>query len=234
MQEPLTHFYSKYGFNPASIKQLVCGEIYVGLMLDNGNVGVCSTLQKKVNLKMHDFEPVDLANIAHRIVLTAYYNALLNYSNQYSGTSDIFDEIDFRKYNNIIMVGYFQSLLNKFQRENIDITVFDHMVSEPMILDPQKQQEFNRKADAIILTGTSIFNETFPTIVGWTKTGCDIFVLGPSTILHPDMFLYGNINVLFGALFEKNDIRPLQVIGQGKGTRDFLPFMKKVYLKHSV
>lgn len=234
MQEPLTHFYSKYGFNPASIKQLVCGEIYVGLMLDNGNVGVCSTLQKKVNLKMHDLEPVDLENTTHRIVLTAYYNALLNYSNQYSGTSDIFDEIDFRKYNNIVMVGYFQSLLNKFQRENIDIAVFDHMVSEPMILDPQKQQEFNRKADAIILTGTSIFNETFPTIVGWAKTGCDIFVLGPSTILHPDMFLYGNINVLFGALFEKNDIRPLQVIGQGKGTRDFLPLMKKVYLKHSV
>jgi len=234
MLEPLAHFHAKYGFNPASIKQLVCGEIYVGLMLDNGNVGVCSTLHRKVDLEIHDLEPVDLANTAHRIILTAYYNALLNYSNQYSGNSDIFDEIDFRKYNNIVMVGYFQSLLNKFQRENIDIAVFDHMVNEPMILDPEKQQEFNRKADALILTGTSVFNETFQSVVGLTKAGCDIFVLGPSTILHHDMFLYGNINVLFGALFEKNDLRPLQVIEQGKGTRDFLPFMKKVHLKHSV
>ncbi len=231
MHEPLAHFYSKFGFDPTSIKQLVCGELYVGVMLDNGNVGVCSTLKKEVDLVIHDLDPVDLANTAHRIVLTAYYNALLNDSNQYSGTSDIFEEINFRQYSKIVMVGYFQSLLNKFQRENLDIAVFDNLVSEPLILDPKKQAEFNRKTDALILTGTSIFNETFQTIVGWTKAGCDVFVLGPSTILHPDLFLYRNINVLFGALFEKNDIRPLQVIEQGKGTRDFLPFMKKVYLK---
>jgi uncharacterized protein (DUF4213/DUF364 family) len=231
MQEPLTHFYSTCGFDPASIKQLVCGEIYVGLMLDNGNIGVCSTLQQRVDLEIQDLDPVDLTNTAHRIVLTAYYNSLLNYSNQYNGTSDIFDEIDFRKYSRIVMVGCFQSLLNKFQRENIDVAVFDNLVSGPMIVDPRKQQQYIRKANAIILTGTSIYNETFSTLLDWTKTGCDIFVLGPSTILHPDMFLYKNINVLFGALFEKKDLQPLQIIEKGKGTRDFLPFMKKVYLK---
>ncbi len=233
MKEPLTHFHKKYGFDPGSIKHLVCGELYVGLMLNNGSIGVCSTLKTSVSLSIRDLDPVDLTNTAHRIVLTAWYNALLNDKNRYNGASDIFDEINFRKYNSIVMVGYFQSLLDKFRKENINISVFDHQVSEPMILDPQKQEEFIRKADALILTGTSLYNETFQTIVGWTKPGCDIFVLGPSTILHPDMFLYENIRVLFGALFEKNDLRPLQVIEQGKGTRDFLPFMKKVYLKRN-
>ena len=115
--------------------------------------------------------------------------------------------------------------------ENINITVFDNLITKPGIIDPEKQQEFIRKAEAVVLTGTSVFNHTFSTVMDWTKAGCDIFVLGPSTILHPDMFLYGDINVLFGALFEKNDTNPLDIIEQGKGTRDFLPFMRKVYLK---
>lgn len=231
MQEPLAHFYSKYGFDPASVMQLVCGEIYVGLMLHNGNIGFCSTLQQPVDLEAKDLDPVDLTNTAHRIVLTAYYNALLNYSNQYTGTSDIFDEIDFRGYKNIVMVGCFQSLLKKFQRENIDIAVFDNLVSKPLVMDPRKQEEFSRNADALILTGTSLFNQTFQTIMGLTKPGCEVFVLGPSTILHTDLFLYGNIRVLFGAVFDPHDQRPFRIIAQGKGTRDFLPFMKKVYLK---
>lgn len=233
MLEPLAHFHSKYGFDPESVKQLVCGEIYVGLMLWNGNTGFCSTLRQPVDLEVKDLDPVDLTNTAHRIVLTAYYNALLNYANQYTGTSDIFDEIDFRRFKNVVMVGCFQSLLNKFQRENIAIAVFDNLVSNPLVLDPRKQEECSRNADALILTGTSLFNQTFQPVMGLIKSGCEVFVLGPSTILHPDLFLYGNIRVLFGALFEPNDQRPLRIIARGKGTRDFLPFMKKVYLKQN-
>ena len=99
------------------------------------------------------------------------------------------------------------------------------------ITKPEKQPDFIKIAEAIILTGTSTFNNTFSNIIGWSEQGSDIYVLGPSTILHPDMFLYGNIKVLFGALFEKYDNNPLKIIQEGKGTRDFLPFMRKVYLK---
>ena len=234
MQEPLSHFYNKFGFNPAVIKHLVCGDLYVGLMLDNGNVGVCSTLRRKVSMDIQDLNPIDLENVSHRIVLTAYFNALLNYGNDFSGVSDIFDEINFSQYNSIVMVGYFQSLLKKFQDENIDLTVFDNLVHEPEISDSGKQKAAIQKAEAVILTGTSIFNNTFSDILSWNTTGCDIFVLGPSTILHPDMFKYGTIKILFGALFEKNDMNPLRIIRQGKGTRDFLPYMKKVYLSHTI
>lgn len=200
-------------------------------MLENGNIGVCSTLKQRVNLDIQDLETLDLTDISHRIALTAYYNALLNYSNNYPGSSDIFDEINFKQYSNIVMIGHFQSLLEKFKRESIKITVFDNLVEMSGITKPEKQPDFIKIAEAIILTGTSTFNNTFSNIIGWSEQGSDIYVLGPSTILHPDMFLYGNIKVLFGALFEKYDNNPLKIIQEGKGTRDFLPFMRKVYLK---
>jgi len=231
MLEPIAHFYSIHGFDTNIIQQLVCGELYVGLMLENGNIGVCSTLKRRVNLGIEDLETLDLHNISHRIALTAYYNALLNYSNLFPGSSDIFDEINFKQYNSIVMIGHFESLLQKFEGENINITVFDNLVEMSGMAKPEKQPEYIKNAEAVILTGTSVFNNTFSNIIGWSKPGCDIFVLGPSTILHPEMFLYGNIRVLFGALFEKQDDRPLKIIQEGKGTRDFLPFMRKVYLK---
>jgi uncharacterized protein (DUF4213/DUF364 family) len=234
MPEPLSHFYSKFGFDPGSVNHLVCGEYYVGLMLNTGEIGVCSRLRSKVDLDIQDLNPIDLENMSHRIVLTAYYNAQLNYSNDFSGASDIFDKINFEKYRNIVMIGYFQSLLKKFQNKNIELTVFDNTVNKPEVADSEKQKFAVENAEAIILTGTSIFNNTFYEIMSWTESGSDIFVLGPSTILHPDMFQYGNISVLFGALFNENDMNLLSLIEQGKGTRDFLPYMKKVYLNSTL
>ena len=234
MLEPLSHFYSKFGFDPDSIKQLVCGDLYVGLMLDNGNVGVCSTLQKKVKLEIQDLNTIDFENSSHRIALTAYYNGLLNYENDFSGQSDIFDEINFSQYNSIVMVGYFQSLLKKFQKDDIELTVFDNLVDKPEVTNSEEKKRAVQMAEAVILTGTSIFNNTFSELMSWTSQGSDIYVLGPSTILHQDMFSYGNIRVLFGALFDRNDTKPLDIIKQGKGTKDFLPYMKKVFLNRTV
>jgi len=45
------------------------------------------------------------------------------------------------------------------------------------------------------------------------------------------MFLYKNVKEIFGSVFEKNDERVLNVIENGYGTRKFLPFGKKIYLK---
>ena len=45
------------------------------------------------------------------------------------------------------------------------------------------------------------------------------------------MFNYRNIKLLFGSVFEPNDVNTLKIIQQGGGTKQFLPFMNKVFLK---
>ena len=231
MTEPIAHYYSKFGFDRSLIRQTASGGKYLAIMLTNGNIGVCSTLHKQIDIAIADLNPVDTGKITHRILLTAYYNALLNYSNSYPESSDIFDLIRFRQYRKIVMIGYFESLLQKFRKDKIEISVFDRMVSGPGISPREKQRKDIQNADAIILTATSVYNQSFMDIVNRTRADCEIFILGPSTTLHRDMFQYPNIQVLFGSLFEPYDARPLQVIDQGKGTRDFIPFMKKVYLR---
>lgn len=232
MNEPLEYFFEKYGIDLQNIKQIVCGEKYVAVVLKNGKLGVCATLDNYVNIEIKDLRFPDLKNLQHRIVLNAYFNATFNYNNQYDTTADIFDKIDFKQYKKIVMIGFFQSLVNKFEREKINLTIFDRAVKDDKLTDMSNQLKEVTKADALILSSTSVFNNTFLDLINATKDNCDIYTLGPSTILNEEMFQYRNIKFLFGSIFEPNDVNTLKIIEQGGGTKQFLPFMNKVFLNN--
>ena len=230
MQEPLEYFFEKYGIDIQNIKHILCGEKYVAIVLKNGKLGVCATLDNYVNIEIKDLRFIDLKNHQHRIVLNAYFNATFNYDNQYDLTIDIFDKIDFKKYKKIVMIGYFQSLVTKFENENISLSIFDKAVNDDKLTDMSKQLNEIAKADALILSSSSVFNNTFLELINATKDNCDIYTLGPSTILNKEMFQYRNIKFLFGSIFDTNDVNTLKIIQHGGGTKQFLPFMDKVFL----
>lgn len=228
MLEPISHFYKSIGINTAKIQEIVCGEKYVAVLLKNGNIGVCATLHNNVAVDIEDFEQFDTTLLPHRIVAVAYFNALLNYDRQFKKQIDIFDEIDFNKFQNIVMIGYFGSLTDKFKNASINLSIFDLKNNNNALVDINKQKEFLKKADVVILTSTSVLNNTFIEIIESTTENCRIFTLGPSTILHPDMFKYQNIHTIFGSVFEKNDSELLGIIRSGGGTKRFLHLMNKV------
>jgi uncharacterized protein (DUF4213/DUF364 family) len=130
------------------------------------------------------------------------------------------------------MIGFFQSLVKKFDNERIDLTIFDKTVQDDKLTDMSDQFTEIAKADALILSSTSVFNNTFLDLINATKDNCDIYTLGPSTILNKEMFQYRNIKFLFGSIFEPNDVNTLKIIQQGGGTKQFLPFMDKVFLNY--
>lgn len=244
MQEPINHFLEKYGVNHQEIKNIVCGEKYVAVLLKNGHIGVCATLGNDVNLAIQDFRFPDPENIRHRIVLNAYFNAKFNYENNYDHTIDIFDKINFKIYQEIVMIGFFKSLVEKFEREKTlpaglpakngreaNLTIFDKTAEDEKLTDMEEQLKKISEADAVILSSTTVFNQTFLELVNATKKECDIYTLGPSTILNREMFKYNNIKLLFGSVFEPNDVNTLKIIQNGGGTKQFLPFMNKVFLK---
>ena len=231
MQEPLEYFFEKYGIDLQNIKHIVCGEKYVAVELKNGQIGVCSTLNNYVNVDIRDLRSPKLNNEQHRIVLNAYFNATYNYKNDYDTKIDIFDKINFKKYNKIVMVGFFRSLVEKFEKEEINLTIFDKSEEDPKLAVMSDQLVEIAKADALILSSTTIFNNTFTDIINSTNEDCDIYTLGPSTILNSEMFKYRNIKLLFGSIFDLNDINTIKIIQNGGGTKQFLPFMNKVFLR---
>ena len=230
MKEPLTYFFEKYGIDLQSIKDIICGEKYVAVILKNGQVGVCATLNHYVNVDIRELRFPDLNKISHRIVLNAYFNAVCNYQNRYDHKLDIFDKIDFKQYKKIVMVGFFRSLVDKFEKEKIKLTIFDKMEQDEKLTDMSKQLSEISDADALILSSTTVFNNTFLELINSTKDTCDIYTLGPSTILSKEMFQYKNTKVLFGSVFELNDVNTLKIIQHGGGTKQFMPFMDKVFL----
>ena len=233
MQEPVEYFFEKYGIDLRNIQLIVCGQKYVAVKLKNGNIGVCATLDNYVNIEVRDLRFPNLKNIQHRIVLTAYFNATFNYENKYNSSIDIFDKINFREYKNIVMIGFFQSLSEKFKAEGINLTIFDNNIQHTMLTDMQEQISKVSGADALILTSTTVFNNTFLNLINATNKKCDIFTLGPSTIMNKEMFRYRNVKLLFGSIFEPNDILTLKIIQGGGGTKQFMPYMKKVFLQNN-
>jgi len=226
--EPITHYYNKLGINTTLIREIVCGEKYVAVQLKNGNIGVCSTLKGKVDITINDLQNFNSASNSHRIVAIAYFNALLNYNRKYKKQIDIFNEIDFKEFKNIVMIGYFGSLTEKFKNAAINLSIFDLKSDNKVIIDIKKQKQFLANADVVILTSTSVFNNTFIDIANNTPNNCRIYTLGPSTILDPDMFSYNNIHTIFGSIFKKNDKELIEIIRNGGGTKSFLHLMKKV------
>ena len=93
-----------------------------------------------------------------------------------------------------------------------------------------EENEYVSRADAVILSSTTVFNQTFVDLINKTKDNCDIYMLGPSSIMHPDIFSYKNIKIVFGSVFNKYDERVLTLIENGEGTRKFLKLGKKVFL----
>jgi uncharacterized protein len=228
MQEPILHFFNKFKFDSSLIKQVISGDCFTAVMLKNGNIGICGNTGHTVKPDNLDLSKPDPEVIEQRIILNAYYNAVLNYRNEYSIEKDVFDQIDFSVFNKIVMIGYFESTYLKFEKAGIDVSVFDIDKTDPKLVPSAQEMEYVRNADAIMMTGTTISNNTFQNLTENTKNGCEIFLTGPSAIMHPDIFAYKNIKTIMGSVFEPNDQRILDSIASGGCTKDFIKFGRKV------
>lgn len=226
----LQQLFKKYPFKSSDLYRLVCGSKHCGVELRNGNNGICSTLGVEVKNDIVILQQPDFKKIEHRILVNAWVNACANYSLKESGEGDVFEVVDFHQYKNIVMIGYFGSLSNKFKNANIPLTIFDLDPVDKPVAPIETQKSFLSNASAVILTATSISNMTFNEIIDNTAESADVFILGPSTTLDIDMLTLPKIKALFGSKFSQYDSNSLDLIENGGGTKAVLPFINKVYL----
>lgn len=226
--DPLLHFHGLFGFNKGLIERVSAGEKYVGVMLKTGEIGVCSTLNSHIDKGDLEVENPALDRPAQRILYNAYLNALLNYNIPYEDDKDIFQHIDFSVREKVVMIGFFRPLVKKFNESGFDLTIFDYLEKDEVLTPLKEMNSFLATARTVILTSTSISNGTMNKVLAHTSPSCDVFLLGPSSILHPDMKRYRNIRKIYGAVFKPYDHHILDIISRGNGTRSFLKYGKKV------
>jgi uncharacterized protein (DUF4213/DUF364 family) len=231
--DPIVFFYQKFGYKPEEIARLSIGTNYVGIMLKNGQIGVAATLKNPMPENVNVFTEPKFDVFFHRVVLVAYYNALLNYSNTYDYEADIFQELRFDNYKNLVMVGLFETLYTNLSNAGISVTVFDADKSDSRTKPMKDQGKIMKQADAAIITSTSIINGSFNQLLSFVPKTCDVFLLGPSGTLSVELFALANIQCVFGSVFDLFNYQVLDVIEAGAGTKGFLPYLHKVFIKNS-
>ena len=234
MDEPLELLIKAHGFDSEAIREIVAGSKYCAVVLQDGSLGVCATLGNLVEMQPELLRKPDLGKNSHRIVINAYFNALLNPKADCLHHKDILEIADFSDYQSPVMIGLFKPVVKRLKEIGVRVAIFDprHGPGENEGLLPDSLQgEYLRRADAVILSATTIFNRSFSQVIAETKDTCDVFILGPSTPLATELFQHQNVCALFGTVFQPDDRRVLEVIKAGKGTRSFIKFASKAVLE---
>lgn len=231
MKDILELLYHEHPFNEKNVETIAVGKRFIGVMLKSGNIGVASTLKEQISI--NPLEVLSKPNFschANRILVNAWVNANVNYLEPISGTGDIFEAIPFNEFKNVVMVGCFKSLADKFDNKELKLSIFDLNEKEKPIEPIENQRSFIEKADCVILTSTTIANGTFRDLISYPKSGCKVYLLGPSTPLSSYLIDKLGVTGLFGARFKPFDYEVLKAIEMGGGTKSFLPNMYKAYM----
>ncbi|NMC41684.1 MAG: hypothetical protein GYA43_11040, partial [Bacteroidales bacterium] len=126
MKEPLAYFIEKKGFDRNEIKRFVAGSKFAGVMLKDGRTGVCAVLDAMIDDSVITGSSTpDLNNQGHRVIINAYLNALLNYSRTFEPEADLMRKVDLKNYKSIVIIGYFESLVEKMENSGIRFRVYD-------------------------------------------------------------------------------------------------------------
>ncbi len=227
MQDFLEYLYETYGYDHKFIRQIASGERYFAVELINGNIGVCATLGEKYD----DQIPGEIYPevYRHRVLLTAYYNALLNYRvTEIHENKDITD-LDLKKYRHVVFVGKFDPVFEKLREQGISFEYIDlRAIDDPDNQLDNKEKVLSR-ADLLVISATAITNGSLNELIE-TSPYSEKYILGPSSVLTPDLARWG-IKASFGVQFKPYDSRVLGVIAQNYGTRYFLHKGKKVMVR---
>jgi len=230
MTDPVSVLYEDFPYDPEKILASACADAYVAIMLANGQIGVCSTLGQAVETDPLLLVSPDFNRPDHRMLVTAYANAHINYHPGISGVGDIFDQVDFSMKKHTVMVGYFPPLVEKFRKAAFSLHVFDLQKDDPGLTPITQLKEKLGQSDCVILTATTLVNSTIADITSHINQGTDIFLLGPSTPLYSRIKEQFNITTLFGMIFNLYDFKILEIISKGQGTQYFSKKGKKVSL----
>ncbi|NVO19229.1 MAG: hypothetical protein HXX13_05980 [Bacteroidetes bacterium] len=220
-----------YNSNPpefSQVSKLIRGDIYNAVLLKDGRMGICATQGTKAEPYLLSLSEINLDIPSHRVQLIAYYNAVFNADIIPDAKQDIFTHIDFHAAGNIVMIGFFRPLVRKFDAMEIELKIFDLLNNDERLCPYEELESALTMADKVIMTSTTLANNTFSSMIRLPREDAKVFMLGPSTLLHPLMFNNPRIQGLYGMTFSRNNYKVLEIIENHGGTPDFSPYSQKV------
>lgn len=228
---------------------LLClGLGYTAVVTTDGGIGIAYTYfeNKKSCMALNeaiDFEGRPAAALLEKIksehplersLALALVNAL-NYEDALKLPEDkdntiLFEEFNLQPNTNVAMVGYFGPLVKRLEEKKVPLEILD--VSRGLGERNDFYTKLNSWADVLLLTSTSILNNTTEEVLSHLHEKVKVALLGPSTPMVAEAFAHLPVQMLAGTVpLDKDNI--IKAVRHGMGTPVLHRFSRKSYLSLS-
>lgn len=228
------------------VEHLCIGLGYTAVVNSLGGVGLASTMFRdtaqctKVRGYV-DFEGGPALSLLERItdsdpvqrsMALALINSL-NYEETLTLPEDrqnreLFDKLSLQKGRRVAMVGYFRPMAVWLKELGVELEVFD--LGRGLGSKDDFYQRLRNWAEVLIMSSTSILNQTTEEVLARSSTGVKTVLLGPSTPLAREPFAHLPVHMLAGmAVLDK--VKVLKAVRHGKGTPVIQQYARKVFLE---
>lgn len=232
-------------FGQLLIEDVRIGIFLVGVKMSNGSIGTASAIDNsevhQCSKKQRDFGDFTPMHIIGKTVkelftinkntaiiqmlkiatLNAYFQDLL-LQNKYSYTrqTDPIDHLDFSKFSKIVMVGAFNSYIQKIANVHSHLQVLE--LNEEAFLPEHRSffvpanrySEIIPTADLVIMTGLTLVNNTFDALLQCISPSSTSILIGPSASIPPELFFKNHITMIGGTLITQPD-KLFDLVSQG-------------------
>ena len=220
------------------------GPSYVGVRLDNHNMGLAALLLHELPPGCSVFsEAGTLAGAGASIILknlTEGRNPLekalgLATANAVLQPLICDDERDSLLIMNltpddhVAMVGLFSPMVPKIEATGAKLSIIERDPSRMVVLDNKDSDRILQECTLAIITATTILNNTLEETLNSLGNPRHVAILGPSTPLCQEIFQDTPVTHLGGALVRDTD-KVMQIISEGGGTRAMRPYLRFVNL----
>ena len=229
-----------------TVEILSIGLGYTAVTTSDGGIGLsytyfgdkksCMVLNKHVDYegKPADqlLEKINSDNTVERSMALALINAL-NYTEALNLPEDddnkiMFDKFKIGKDRKVAMVGFFGPLVRNFEKMGVSLEILD--LSRGL---GQKKEFYNKLknwAQVLMLTSTSVLNNSTEEILAHAAEKVKTVMLGPSTPMVTDAFKHLSVHMLAGTVPVDKEMT-LKAIRHGMGTPVLHRYSRKVFLE---
>ena len=228
-----------------TVEILSLGLGYTAVTTSDGGIGLsytyfgdkksCMVLNKHIDYegKSADqlLEKIKSDNTVERSMALALINAL-NYDNALDLPEDVDNNIMFEKFHvgndrRVAMVGYFPPLVRIFEELGVSLEILD--ISRGLGQKDEFYDKLKNWAQVLMLTSTSLLNNSTEEILANVGQNVKSVMLGPSTPMVADAFEHLPVHMLAGTVPVDKE-KTLKAIRHGMGTPVLHKHSRKVYL----
>lgn len=231
--------------NGVKVEILSLGLGYTAVTLSDGGIGLaythfenkksCMLLNKHIDFEggpaIRLLEKIKSENTVERSMALALINAL-NYEKALLLPEDpdnkiMFDTLEIGKKSKVAMVGFFGPLVKNFKENNISLEILDE--SRNLGIKKEFYNKLENWADVLLLTSTSILNNTTEEILANSSQKLKSVMLGPSTPMVKEAFDHLPVDMLAGTV-PLDKAKTLKAVRHGMGTPVLHKFSRKSFL----